>query len=279
MSKDINKRIAISSDFNQKYFNEFSESLDASNQVLKNHRSTVINLIEFFNHQPLNKISLEAIHEYLKTIPNPNTYNTKAENLKKFFLFLESHVLLQFSSSDIDSLKYNTKVVRETTSKPHPLTFEDIIKLRTMLKNLEKYDLLLTFELCYQLGEQKFENIPLYHSLSYQPEHKAFLIKKKLVPIPPSIEELIEKNALPKSNMSKENFYNKIKEIEKLLGRKIEWRDILETRKLNFFVCPKCQNLFENKPENWVVYEYQEDGSRWIVCKAVCYYEVYNARN
>lgn len=279
MSNSIDKRITASCKVNQKFFNELSEGLVGTKQVINSHRSTVINLIEFINHRPLFELTLEDVDSFLKTSDNMNYHNTRAEHLKKLFIFLETKFPLPFSNDAIDSLKYDAATVKENTPKPIPLSFEEIITIRNTLKAMEKYDWWLTFELCYQLGEKKQENIPLYNTSSYQPEQRAFLIKKKIVPVPAIIEDLISKGALPKPKMSKETFYKKIKEIERLLGRKIEWRDIIETRKLNFIVCPRCKNPYENKPENWVVYEYQEDSSRWLVCKPVCYYEVYNARN
>lgn len=280
MGKSIEERIKQSTLKNQQLFNDYSTYLkeQGESKSLDQYRSLIIRLLEHSNHQDLQEISFEVTEEFLVTsFPKLSTRSSRASYLKKFFNFLEQRVPLKFNPSDLDLYTVTPRELKnEEKRKAIPLSFEEIVELRSLLNKLERYEQWLTFELIYQFG-LRYKELPEFNHSNYNYGGNKFTIEKfNHISMPTVIKSLIQKGALPKKEYRFSAFDYRIKEIGKLIGKDIIWKDIKKTREQNFFRCPKCKELYENSPDNWVIYEYEVDKSKWIVCKNNCALGVMN---
>lgn len=276
LSNKIVDRIKKSSPINQELFNMYLEQIPDLSEV-KNYRSAFIRLVESISHKNLYELTLEDIENFLPNNGKISYFNNQIEYVKHIVNFLNSKRELSFKVEEINQLKFSTQDIAAEKRNAHALAFEEIIKIRKKLSESNMYTLLLVFELGYQLGIKKFEDIVKYNKESYNENTHTFKIGKNTeIIVPKSLQNIIDLGGLPEKQLSISTYNNYIKRIGEVINRDIIWKDITETRKINFMICPRCKNAYENKPENWIIYEYDDDKSMWIVCSTVCYMEVKN---
>lgn len=269
MSRDIDSRFKNSPKVNQNIVNEFIDKVineyGESELSLKQYRSTLIRLLEFSNHEPVNQISFDTINEYLSLYKNPRTMLKEVSYLKKFFQYIKEEHSINFDI--IKLLNFKPTILEVEPSARIPLTFEEVITLRFHLEKECKYAQWLTFELIYQLG-LRYSDLIFLTRKAYDPVINKFKNQYSQLVVSELITYLISQGALPKKELTPYAFALRIKEIGKLLGRDLHWEDINFTREKSFFRCPKCKELFENIQENWSVFE--ENGVNLILCKKNC---------
>lgn len=275
VSRSIESRIKNSSLNNQHWFYSFGEFLKnkgENDDSISQYNSAIIRLIEFSKNKEIQDIPLEVIKEFLFQYDKPKTMTNNVNFIKKYFTFLVNQkVRIGFNVNELNDYRFTPKELeKENTRKPIPLTFDEIIELRSLLKSLERYEQWLTFELIYQFG-LRYKDLPELTQDNYDSKNSRFNIKKfEKQTMPEIIIFLINMGGLPKKKYRFTAFDYRIKEVSKLIGKEILWKDIIKTREQNFFKCPKCNEIFENTPDNWVIFEYEIDRSKWIVCKKNC---------
>ncbi|MFB3167463.1 hypothetical protein P5G62_010115 [Neobacillus sp. 179-C4.2 HS] len=141
--------------------------------------------------------------------------------------------------------------------------------LRKLLKKLEKYTLLFTFELVYRHGI-RMKDLVHAHKNNYDKNTHSFTINQDLIKVDEDIHQLIiEHDVIPDRKLLVTTFNDRITEIKKWFGREyFIYKDIYQTHKLHYLPCPICETPTKNSPSLWAILEYAEDDSQWLVCKS-----------
>lgn len=255
---------------NRNYLYQFVDYMIKSNSTtstIKNYVSIVVNLYEHLGNINIQSTNIAELERFLtEKYDNIATRNTRIDYLKLFFAFLNENTFIKITIDELLALKKEED--SEDKRSGIALTFNEMIKLRQILKNEEKYEWWLTFELIYYYG-LKFKQLTSIDSSIYDPKKGTIKISDKTLSVNPLIRYLIEEeNALPKKKLKMSAYQYRISEIAGKINKELLWKDIIKTREQNFLKCPSCNDLFENNPDNWAIYHYQIDDSKWMVCRS-----------
>mgnify|MGYP005748702501 CR=1 FL=1 len=239
----------------------------ATDSTMKNYVSIVVNLHEYIGSVNIQLVNLVQVEKFLSTkYENVATQNTRIDYLKNFFIFLDNETSVKITPDGLAGLKKIED--NEDKRSGIPLRFADIIKLRQILKNEEKYEWWLTFELIYYYG-LKFKQLITIDKSSYNSVNGTIRIAKENFSVNPLIRYLVEEeDSLPEKKLKLSAYQYRISEIARKLNRDILWKDIIKTRDQNFLKCPNCNDLLENNPDNWAIYHYKIDDSKWMICRS-----------
>ena len=268
-------RIEKSSLLNKKWFYKFRQQMvengDIGEGSCNNYLSTIRLLYESYNHQDIHVINLIDIQDFLSKWENPRTVNGKIAHLKSFFSFIsQDGAHLSFKIDELTGYVVKKKELdNEEKRRAIPLTIKEIITLRQLLKKKEKYALWFTFEMIYQYGLKKKELIQLYKR-NYDVQTRIFTVSKELtIQITEPLHDLVMNyNVIPEKKYHLSAYDYRITEIGMLIkNENLIHKDIYQTHKQNFLLCPLCKTPTENNPNLWAILEYEEDNSQWIVCR------------
>ncbi|MBH0162072.1 hypothetical protein [Fictibacillus sp. 26RED30] len=267
----IDKKIEKSSVLNKKWFYNYRIKIQDVKGV-ENYLSTVRKLFEFYKHQDIHTILITDLSKFLNQYEKLSYRNDKIEHLKSFFAYLIEEGV-DFKYPVIDEINKNriqkNQLSEEEKRQPNPLTIREIIALRQLLKNMERFTLLFTFELVYRYGLRMKDLVHVYEK-NYEESNRTLTINKDLIVLEEDVHQLLLKpKVLSKSKLKVSTFDYRITEIKKLFGREnFLHKDIYQTHKLHYLPCPICNKPTKNTPSLWTILEYEEDNSQWLVCKS-----------
>jgi len=267
--KTVAKRMKRSSQLNQELFWDYYNQLSEQGKDLNTVPSALSRVIEDTGHKDINLLEIEDIKTALMNLA-PTTINARVNFLKTFLKFAAAKVTLQFDINDLDDLKVNQREVEASKEdKWEALSVDDVIALRLKLRELKKYRPLYYFEMFYAFGLEMDELINL-HSGNYDEKEKKFRFQGNEYTLPAQLHDIPHDKLIPKKKFGNTTPTYNLSHIEKFFGRKVSRGDIIATRSQTFFKCPKCGDMYEATPENWVVFHYEIDNSKWIVCRKKC---------
>lgn len=278
MSREsIAKRMERSSQLNQEIFwGYYKQQLEQGKNV-STIPSALSKIIEDTGHKDINQLQIEDIHKSLtKKKLAPSTLNSRIDFLKTFFTYASEVVTLNFDISELNDLKIEkSEVDASKEEKWESLSIEEVISLRNKLRELKRYRALYYFEMFYYFGLETDELLNL-HSGNYDETERKFQIHDTVYALPSQLYDIVQFKIIPKKkfNITTPSYY--LTPIEKIFGKKVTRGDIIATRNQNFFKCPKCGDMYEAAPENWVVFHYEIDDSKWIICRKNCMEEGLN---
>lgn len=264
-------RMKKSSKLNRDLFEDYLKQQEEQGKNRSTVSSALSMIIEDTGHKDIKLLETEDIIIALrKKELAPTTINTKIDLLKTFLKFAAEKVALKFDINDLDDLKVNkSEVEASKEDKWEALSVDDVIALRLKLRELKLYKSLYYFEMFYALGLETDELINL-HSGNYDGKEKKFGFQDIEYPLPLQLHDVPQDKIIPKKKFGITTPSYNLSHIEKIFGRKVTRGDIIATRNQTFFKCPKCGYMYEANPENWVVFHYEVDDSKWIVCLNKC---------
>ncbi|OLN22551.1 hypothetical protein BTO30_09620 [Domibacillus antri] len=270
--QSVDERIEKSSVKNIKWFYRFREYIVNENKSgIQNYLSNIRLLYEFYNHKDIDTIQLSDIQDFLLRNANLNTINIDTNRIKVFFNFISNDgATLNFIIEDLkEFISTKKELDKEEKRGPLPLSIKEVIVLRQLLSQKEKYAFLFTFEMVYRYGLKSKELLSLY-SKNYNIETKTFFINKELsVQVDEDIHNfIINHNVIPLKKFNVTGYIYRITEMGKIFGRELIHKDIYQTHINHFLPCPICHNKIQNNPTLWAILEFEEDNSQWLVCKA-----------
>lgn len=271
LGEPTKKKIKKAKDNNQKWFNLYLEYLiksSTSNTTITNYVSALSNFIVYLGEKEIQDVTLQDMDNYLKLkFESIRTRNNRVEYFRKFFVYLDKHSNTNIQINNFSSLIDKEKEMGTDKRTAKPLTIHEVIKIREILKNEEKYTMWLTFELIYNQG-LKLNELASISKKNYNKQESILYIKGKAIQLNPLLQYLIaDMDALPEISLGPNGYQYRITEIGTKIGRGLIWRDIISTREKHFFKCPSCDQLYENNPDLWAIYHYKIDNSKWMICR------------
>jgi hypothetical protein len=274
----VDYRLEKTTEKNKIFYKDWIEYItnveELGSRTVNAYRGTILQIFEYSNYDEVTNIDFDTITEFLFESKAMSTFNAKHSHIKSFFVFVNQKANLSFDINELDTKKFtNTEIKENAKRKPVPLSIDEIIQIRNSLMRNQEYDRLLTFELTYQYG-LKLEEISECHRKNYDPASRTFTINKtkKQIRLTDDLHYLttLKEDVIPPKKYRFSAFQYRIEKISDVIDRdsKLKWQDISETRKKFLFTCPRCGEAFESVPQNWVIFEYNIDKSKWIVCKS-----------
>ncbi|WP_126425181.1 hypothetical protein [Brevibacillus marinus] len=267
----IEERLNNLSQKNREYYKKFIDYLvleKKSEGTITQYSNVVINFLETFLDRDVTNILFSEINDFLKRFKNPNNYNKNVYAISSFYNFLSNKNTLSFDLSQLKNLTFRKEDVRkEATRLPNPLTIKQIVQLRELLRLTGDYKKTYSFEMVYTYGLELGE-LEQCTEQNYDISTRTFTLDSKKITVNETIHNLITRHPNLLKVVSANAHQYRFQEMGKLIGREIKWQDINATRKRNFFVCPICQNDYENTPDHWVIVKYDNDDTKWIVCRS-----------
>lgn len=272
---ELDNTVEKSSARNKEWFYKFREYATKEISGYQNYLSTIRQIYAHFNQEDINDISFEEISTYVSNFTNLRTKTNKVNHLKGFFQYLMNELNVSFTF-DIPTLQQLAATQEELRNDDRrtaiPFTFKEIIALRKLLIEKERFALLFTFEMVYQYGLQLQELTEVYQK-NYDTNTRTLQIgKNRSIQLNDNLHSYIIKyDLIPMRKYRTSAFSYRLSEISEIAKsfRSVEvlHKDIYQTHKHHFLPCPSCQTPTENNPSLWVILEFEEDNSQWLVCK------------
>lgn len=266
-------RMRKSSKLNQKLFDEYFKSQLEQGKNINTVRSGLSKVLEAADHKDVNLLEFEDLRTAfikMQTKIKPPTVNARIEYLKTFLKFSAEKITLQFDINDLDKLKIDQSEVEANKENMwKALSFDEVIALRLKLREVKLYKSLYYFEMFYALGLETDLLMNLQRG-NYVENEKKFRFQSVEYPLPLQLHDIPHDKIIPNRQLNNTTPFYHLNKIEAIFSRKVTIGDIIATRNQTFFKCPKCGDMYEANPENWVVFHYEVDDSKWIVCRKKC---------
>ena len=266
----LESRLLKQTEKNKRWFNLYEQSLISDNKssgTIGGYLNTIINLMEFNGNKDIYLVDLDTIGGFIYETNGGNRANFKISAIKGFLSIVSIDEQLSFEINEIEMFRISKDEVDSTARASIPLTIQDIIKIRYLLK--DDYARAYVFEMFYQYGLSVHE-LPLCNEKTYDSQTKAFKLPDgRNVYLSEMIIEFISENSKLLRKKTKAAYQNNVSEIGDKIGRNLTWQDIMVTRDKYFFTCPVCEKQYENTPGNWALALYEKDiyKTKWIICK------------
>ncbi|MDQ0890673.1 hypothetical protein QFZ81_005761 [Paenibacillus sp. V4I9] len=241
--------------------------------------NNAINLLAAYPDINAENLDIRNIEEFVGGVARASSNNNKIYYTKNFLVYLvENGTELSFSPDVLNSYLFkNNELKDDFLEERQSLTIEQIILIRNEFKTDSVR--LFVFEMVYQYG-LKLSELHQCIEKNYDFENRTFQLKGRSQPVQVNerIHQIIINNKkvlkLVNSNTNQERLSDIGKRLQELglIDRIVRWKDVEETRKINFFKCPMCREIYENTPDNWAIIQYESDETetKWIVCKKTC---------
>ncbi|NOU72540.1 hypothetical protein GC098_14075 [Paenibacillus sp. LMG 31458] len=241
--------------------------------------NNALNLLAAYPDINADSLDMRNIEEFVGGVARASSNNNKINYTKNFLVYLvENGTELSFSPDVLNGYLFkNNEVKDDFQEERQPLTIEQIILIRNVFKT--DYVRLFVFEMVYQYG-LKLNELHQCIEKNYDFENRNFQLKGRSEPLQVNerIHQIIVNNKkvlkLVNSNTNQDRLSEIGKKLQELglMDRLVRWKDVDETRNVNFFKCPRCREIYENTPDNWALIQYESDETetKWIVCKKTC---------
>lgn len=264
----MDHRLKETSETNRKWFFEYKEHLSEIG-IKKGTATQYLNKLLLFyseiKEKNIESITLTEVENFIYSSDNPSTANLAIYALKRFFSFVKERKPISLNVDELSKLTYKTRD-SDKQNPPRALTIEDIVQLRASLEKNQDYVRWFSFEMTYQHGFS-LEELSKCTIKTWDTKNECFTIKKD-VPITGHALRMIRSHGvLNKTKVSTSTHQQRISKLSKYINRDIKYSDLTKTRERTFFSCPRCEGIYESSPENWTIFEYSIDHSKWMVCK------------
>jgi hypothetical protein len=241
--------------------------------------NNALNLLAAYPDINADVLNIRNIEEFVGYVDRASSNNNKINYTKNFLVYLvENGAELSFSPDVLNGYLFkNNELKDDLQEERQPLTIDQIILIRNVFK--QDYVRLFVFEMVYQYG-LKLNELQQCIEKNYDFEKRSFQLKSRNQPLQVNerVHQMILNNKKVLKHVNSNTNQDRLSDIGKklqelgLMDRLVRWRDVDETRNVNFLKCPGCREIYENTPDHWAIIQYESDETytKWIVCQKTC---------